>query len=1374
MRRVRLPIVLALALLAVVLAVVSSAPETFAQTTPVDYDFDNDRLIEISYLEQLNAVRWDLDGNGASTNSGYGLAFPDALAGMGCPDGDSSTPDQPFCEGYELDDDLDFTVPADYAGGVLNTAWTDDPDDPADTGWLPIGDSTTGFSGFFEGNGHTISNLFINRETTDSIGLFARLEPGSAIRGLGVVGMDVTGRDQVGGLAGRTFGPISDSYATGAVSGRNGVGGLVSFSRGTITGSYATGAVSGNHRVGGLMGQNEGTITGSYATSAVSGGNDVGGLVGWNLGTITASYATGAVSGNQRVGGLSGWNNKGLATIAASYATGAVSGNNGVGGLVGWNSTDEIVRPSITGSYATGRVSGNHQVGGLAGVNFQATITASYFDTDTTGITGSRGRTTRDLQLPTGYDGIYSTWAAGSWHFGADNQYPALVVDFDGDADTPATWQEFGYQLREGPAPDYEINNGQVMLTWTAPATSHWTPPPAITYAVYREGAEVTDDDPSTPLTLTDAGVTTGESYEYQVVAIVNGGEASRSAPLSAYVSNEPPAVTSEASFSTEENETLAGTVTSEDADDSITGYTLGGDDYSSFSITLSGENGVLTFKTAPDFEVPGSLAGTNVYTITVTATGGAGDRALDSDPQTVTVTVTDANDPPVFSSGATPSVEENTVDVVNPLAASDQDGDTVTFSIDATDAATGGEHRDLFEIASGVLRFKAAPDFENGAGSGSDSNIYEVIVTASDGTVSVTQTDTVTVTDANDPPVFSSGATPSVPENTVDVVTLEASDQDAGDTVTFSIDATDAATGGEHRDLFEIASGVLRFRAAPDFENGAGSGSDSNIYEVIVTVTASDGTVSVTQTVTVTVTDANDPPVFSSGATPSVEENTVDVVTLEASDQDAGDTVSFSIDATDAATGGEHRDLFEIASGVLRFKAAPDFENGAGSGSDSNIYEVIVTASDGTVSVTQTDTVTVTDANDPPVFSSGATPNVEENTVDVVNPLAASDQDAGDTVSFSIDATDAVTGGEHRDLFEIASGVLRFKAAPDFENGAGSGSDSNIYEVIVTASDSTVSVAQTVTVTVTGVNEAPSTPALANQQTTQGEAFTYTFDPSADPEGHPVSYTAAMQDGTVLPVWLTFDAGARTFSVTTSDPSLPGDYDMTVTASDDQSTPLTSQASFRLTVAAGAPQRPGSSLGGRGPSDRRPAFGSRTVTNQTYEAGEDVGTVRLPGASGGDGSLRYTLKPTLPAGMSFDSDARTITGTPRAAFSRTRFTYTARDSDGDPAFLRFYISVTVTNVDEGAEILGDIDGEVTEAGGKDNADGGTPTASGSLRVMDPDAGQTFGFVTAGGRQRGAGDLRYLHHHRRRLLDLHPGQRPRRHRGPGRRRHRDR
>ena len=238
--------------------------------------------------------------------------------------------------------------------------------------------------------------------------------------------MDVTGRGAVGGLAGDNRGTITASYATGAVSGTDGIGGLVGYNNGgTTAGSYATGAVSGIEGVGGLAGQNIGTITASYATGAVSGIFGVGGTDG--------------------VGGLVGSNYE-SATITASYATGTVSSIYGVSGIYG--------------------------AGGLVGTNFEGTITASYFDTYTSGLTaatgnnmdsGASGQTTGELQEPTEATGIYSTWAAGTWHFGADNQYPALVVDFDGDADTPATWQEFGYQLREGPEElAHKINNGQV------------------------------------------------------------------------------------------------------------------------------------------------------------------------------------------------------------------------------------------------------------------------------------------------------------------------------------------------------------------------------------------------------------------------------------------------------------------------------------------------------------------------------------------------------------------------------------------------------------------------------------------------------------------------------------------------------------------------------------------------------------------------------------------------------------------------------------------------------------------------------------------------------------------------------------------------
>ena len=98
----------------------------------------------------------------------------------------------------------------------------------------------------------------------------------------------------------------------------------------------------------------------------------------------------------------------------------------------------------------------------------------------------------------------------------------------------------------------------------------------------------------------------------------------------------------------------------------------------------------------------------------------------------------------------------------------------------------------------------------------------------------------------------------------------------------------------------------------------------------------------------------------------------------------------------------------------------------------------------------------------------------------------------------------------------------------------------------------------------------------------------------------------------------------------------------------------------------------------GVSPPDQSPTFASRTVDDQVYTVGEDVGTVSLPSALKGNGRLRYSLSPDLPEGLRFNSD-RTITGTPRAKFPRTRFTYTASDIDGDRVHLRFHITVNET-----------------------------------------------------------------------------------------------
>ncbi len=115
-----------------------------------------------------------------------------------------------------------------------------------------------------------------------------------------------------------------------------------------------------------------------------------------------------------------------------------------------------------------------------------------------------------------------------------------------------------------------------------------------------------------------------------------------------------------------------------------------------------------------------------------------------------VTLTLTAGNSAPVINSdggGATASknVVENTT-AVTTVTATDVDLDTLTYSI------SGGADAALFSInaSTGVLTFISAPDFENPADVGSN-NTYEVIVQVSDGSLTDTQTITVTVTNINE-----------------------------------------------------------------------------------------------------------------------------------------------------------------------------------------------------------------------------------------------------------------------------------------------------------------------------------------------------------------------------------------------------------------------------------------------------------------------------------------------------------------------------------------------------------------------------------------------------------------------------------------------
>jgi len=254
---------------------------------------------------------------------------------------------------YELGKDIDASE---------TEAWNDGK------GFEPIGDSDDSFEGSFDGNNHTIFDLYIDRDR-DDVGLFGYFD-GEKIERVGLENVNVTGNGQVGGIVGYNTGEVRKSYATGSVVGSGDrVGGLVGWNvGGTVSESSATGSVEGSDLIGGLVGHNfAATVSESFATGSVEGSDDVGGLVGYNTGEVNESYANGSVEGSNEVGGLVG-DNRGKVT--ESFATGSVEGSDDVGGLVGLNLDMEGSRPGVVSkSYATGSVEGSEHVGGFVGNN---------------------------------------------------------------------------------------------------------------------------------------------------------------------------------------------------------------------------------------------------------------------------------------------------------------------------------------------------------------------------------------------------------------------------------------------------------------------------------------------------------------------------------------------------------------------------------------------------------------------------------------------------------------------------------------------------------------------------------------------------------------------------------------------------------------------------------------------------------------------------------------------------------------------------------------------------------------------------------------------------------------------------------------------
>ena len=346
--------------------------------------------------------------------------------------------------------------------------------------WTPIGTDINPYRGTFDGNGHTISGLYINDSSDNYQGLFGYVGSSGKVQNLSVSG-NVSGSNSVGGVVGLNSGNVENCYNTGEVSGNNYVGGVVGYNSGNVENCYNTGKVSGpdsgsgnsvggvvgwnlssgnvencyntdsvnvsGSSVGGVVGLNHGSVENCYNTGEVSATSNVGGVVGYNINsTVENCYNIGEVSGGEDVGGVVGYNYSG--SVTTCYNTGEVSGNSYVGGVVGRNESGGTVK----NCYNIGEVSGNRNVGGVVGDNRGGgTVTGCYFlqqESEISGIGGGSPTTGATAVNDLSDQNQFKDWDfADTWRISTDKKRPVLQANAEDNALSGTGKQEDPYKI---------------------------------------------------------------------------------------------------------------------------------------------------------------------------------------------------------------------------------------------------------------------------------------------------------------------------------------------------------------------------------------------------------------------------------------------------------------------------------------------------------------------------------------------------------------------------------------------------------------------------------------------------------------------------------------------------------------------------------------------------------------------------------------------------------------------------------------------------------------------------------------------------------------------------------------------------------------
>ena len=407
------------------------------------------------------------------------------------------------------------------------------------------------------------------------------------------------------------------------------------------------------------------------------------------------------------------------------------------------------------------------------------------------------------------------------------------------------------------------------------------------------------------------------------------------------------------------ENSTIAATIKAQDEDGSSQlKYSLSNASGSSDEdiLSIDGETGVVTFKSAPNYEDPLDKNKDNTFHFSVIASDG-----LLSAIASYSFSITNVNERPVISLAKIDDIEEGKT-LVATISASDPDANTsLTYTfISAKDS-------DLFTIGAktGVIKFKTMPDHEKPRDSGSNNSI-NFSVQVSDGALVAVQEYSFDIVNRNEPPFFDTTA-PSIndignlEEGNTQIASISASDSDAQDSLTYSLINS---VGAKDEGLISInkKTGVVSFKVSPDYEKPIDVGSDNSIN---FSVQVSDGALIDVQEYSFAITNKNEAPVITTTSF-SISENNVIVGAISASDVDSGTTLSYGL----AAGAGSDEQLFDINSttGALVFKSRPDYETPKDN-SGNNTYNISVTASDGSIKTSKLIEITVQNVNEAPSF---------------------------------------------------------------------------------------------------------------------------------------------------------------------------------------------------------------------------------------------------------------------------------------------------------------------------------------------------------------------------------------------------------------------